>query len=41
MEDADLEEVRAKRLAELQAQHRVNLYFYMVSHTKFLQKLIT
>jgi hypothetical protein len=28
-------------LAELEAQHRVNLDFYMVSHTKFLLKLIS
>jgi DNA-binding TFAR19-related protein (PDSD5 family) len=30
MEDADLEEIRAKRLAQLQSEYRVNYEFYMV-----------
>jgi hypothetical protein len=38
MEDADLEEIRAKRLAQLQSEYRVNNEFYMVPN--FLLELI-
>jgi DNA-binding TFAR19-related protein (PDSD5 family) len=32
MEDADLEAIRAKRLAQLQSQHKVIYKFHIVLH---------